>query len=119
MKIYLDELKIGNYITEYDNLIIVYELSNCINDFERINGKSVNTGFFKPVLLTDEILYWFGFYKNDKYFYKEEVNLSLSGHLYWNEELICKKCIYLHHLQNIWFSLKNSNLILKNRKNEK
>ena len=113
MKIYIDELKIGNYITEYGKLIIVYDISKNKNDFERINGKSIETGFFKPVLSTEEILHWFGFYENDEYFYKGEINLSINGTVYWNEEIICDKCIYLHHLQNIWFSLKNRNLILK------
>lgn len=114
MKIYTDELKLGNYITENDKLVMVYDISNRINDVERINGKPINTGVFNPVLLTEEILDWFGFYKNGDSFYKGEVNLPLTGKVYWNKEVICKKCIYLHQLQNIWFVLKNSNLILKN-----
>lgn len=110
MKIYTDELKIGNYIAENDKLVIVYEISN-----EMINGKSINTGVFKPILLTEEILEWFGFYKNDKSFYKGKIslNLNLNGCVYYNKELICGNSICLHHLQNIWFSLTLTNLILK------
>jgi len=113
MKIYTDELKLGNYITENNELIIVYDISNRINDVERINGKPTNNDLFKAILLTEEILYWFGFYKNVDRFYKGEMNLTLNGIIYWNENVICGKCIYLHHLQNIWFSLRMTNLILK------
>lgn len=115
MQIYTDELKLGNYITEDKELIIVYDISNKKDDFERINGKSIKTGLFHPILLSEEILDWFGFYKNDKSFYKGKIslNLNINGCVYYNKELICGNCIYLHHLQNIWFSLTMTNLILK------
>lgn len=91
-----------------------------ISFLERCQRFGVNTDA-TPVKVTEEILVGTGFefeFENlsDRVYSKEGIKIRFNRteglHLYANEGKIGKSFFYLHQLQNLWFCLTNTDLII-------
>jgi hypothetical protein len=133
----VNELRIGNYITEPNNEDkepfkiwgIYYEERN-----NKVNNLPIT--YFKPILLTEEWLLRFGFKKVPTYF--EEVRFGIEYHLTVKSDVefiieyfddfscailgskddigitpLLENCRYVHQLQNLYFALTGEELTIK------
>ena len=118
------ELRIGNWVLDEFNLLVEFDIDCFVN---------YTQGKFKPIPLTEEWLIRFGFVKGNQCYPKGySIDLlktdfylrpSYLGGYYWgfnkdDENLDCElndvqPVVFVHQLQNLYFALTNTELILK------
>lgn len=119
--IQLQELRVGNYISDLDGKIIkVEELTICASYTTKKRINNLPFDYYKPIPLTEELLLKFGFEyrkKNSKVIMlgltKEEYETTLQNWITTNFFQISRCGInalsvevkYVHQLQNLFFSL--------------
>ena len=126
-----EDLRIGNWVNHHGEIITV----DGIDDIDVFNKKcgEIPLHSILPIPLTEKILLDCGFvkdglfvgefvYTKSKYFYSMELKLLfvITGH---NGEVLNyegyevqtsdNQTIYLHELQNLFYSLTKTNLIIK------
>lgn len=126
------DLRIGNYL-KYDitdDFLIVTELSQTKIKAYFLDGSGYRESNFEPIKITEDILLRLGFkstiigidlnfYKNVKLFNEEEYSFEFELEYFNNSKFMfwindnCIELIYVHQLQNIFHSLTNKELKLK------
>lgn len=131
------ELRIGNYIQYFGNVVQVEGIVNESNGFGlQLNGgdfASINSNSLEHIPLTEEWLLRFGFVKEVEYkkkinfsrFHLFQINASNSYNDNENEFKVnfyqSKQCVelcrikHVHQLQNLYFALTGEELTLKNK----
>ena len=112
------ELRIGNLITEYDNVLI--QVSCWEFEKARLNNNEDEMPWMQPIPLTEEWLLKFGFLEDEKYdntyckylsvlngFTTMEYDLDNNLLLLDNMEIKIK---HVHQLQNLYFALTGKEL---------
>lgn len=110
----IKELRIGNFITHYEELITVSGLGRNTIHWSNGNFSMFIGNNFKPILLTEEWLIKFGFRNYDENRWDTDAMVILkydegckylANHLYVN-------IFYVHQLQNIYFAITREELTL-------
>lgn len=105
----LEELRIGNYVSEHGGVSVVG-----LATFKHYDEMpSIMSAHIKPIPLTEEWLVKFGFELNMDSYYVKDNNV-----VYLEKEGVCKFLLrgdtvtinYVHQLQNIYFALMNQEL---------
>ena len=119
MELKANELRIGHLVEI--NMPITNKIISI--DVYHISGLKKNKGYFKPIPLTEEWLFKFGFFtiKAGKLIDATLPNFRFSLHKSGNYDgfLFCEKnniiinIDYVHQLQNLYFALTNKELEIK------
>ena len=105
-----------------NNLIEVNGNTTCLNTnydlFVALVGISRNNENYQPIVLTKEWLLTLGFVKNKEYGYFELDRLIVAFHDGVDQFYLCDIDIFVkietvHHLQNLYFAIRNKELTLK------
>ena len=112
------ELRIENYVIGYDNKVFTWELI----DFDTLYNDVDVSEMCKPVPLTEEWLYKFGFsfdkygeYRKGRYTLDcEYTDKGVYNFVIDNTTCIEVDVKYVHQLQNLYFSLTGEELIINN-----
>jgi hypothetical protein len=117
-----NELRIGNYIGDKNDIAIVESIDKdgCMVQF--INDEKQGFRISEPIKaipLTEEWLLRFGFYKSDNYGNDE---YRLDGYSYFRGSFYISDCDecgesveinFVHELQNLYFALTKKELTMK------
>lgn len=117
-----NELKIGNFVYFLGNVHEIEGLSKRlrpdVGHFLLSNMEHAQKGFhLKPIPLTEEWLFKFGFVKGSLYFKKGlldcvEISEDGSFNIYYGEDENNSISIqYVHQLQNLYFALTGEELL--------
>jgi hypothetical protein len=112
------ELRIGNYVLRNGFLQEHKETFNeIVVSHNDITACVVSSESFKPIPLTEEWLLKFGFEKNKEHGYFEFDRLIVAIHDGVNQFYLCDIDIFVkietvHHLQNLYFAIRNKELTL-------
>ena len=111
------ELRIGNFVDWNGEVGIVSQLLE--KDVFFKCGETDLYDALKPIPLTEEWLFRFGYFKLDDY--KTTIHFVVKGHLIWlcNDLFMCEKngviLKYVHQLQNLYFALQQKELTIINQ----
>ena len=124
------ELRIGNYIQYFGNVVQVEGIVNESNGFGlQLNGgdfASINSNSLEPIPLTEEWLLKFGFkahtyedevfgYVLNDFGYINEYQFRIRNFIDFEGIIIPKAIKTVHQLQNLYFLLTAEELTLKNK----
>jgi len=125
------ELRIGNIFNEtirgHNNEFIIAAVNSLTNTGIDINNNITSIDYLEPIPITEECLLKFGinlyrrYSENSEYFIDNKYKIIYvkdgESYLYMYDELI-RKIEFVHHLQNIFFDLKNEELEIKGEQSQ-
>ena len=124
------ELRIGNYIQYFGNVVQVKGIVNESNGFVlQLNAgdfASINSNSLEPIPLTEEWLLKFGFkahtyedevfgYVLNDFGYINEYQFRIRNFIYFEGIIIPKAIKTVHQLQNLYFALTVDELTIKTK----
>lgn len=113
------ELRIGNYIQYFGNVVQVEGIVNESNGFGlQLNGgdfASINSNSLEPIPLTEEWLVKFGFDSCKSPNKDIQVGIVENEMSFVWRGFVLKKIQHVHQLQNLYFALTGEELTLKTK----
>jgi len=117
MELKANELRIGNLFDEFDDgILAIEEIKKDSDGFKgyyavfKNNSIKCHTRYLKPIPLTEEWLFRFGYTEKD--FSNGNIIKVINGG-YIITTLSNKEIKYVHKLQNLYYELKDNELKLK------
>jgi len=106
------ELRIGNYVKFWNNILCIDELNNSTvkassNEFGSVSEKYED---ISPIILTEEWLLRFDWKGYKPLHFNSNFEIDKQGRLYCNGDYKGVNVNYVHQLQNLYFALTGKEL---------